>query len=331
MSLLYRDSQGNESHVAGLNGTSGELVPSVSLYKSGSFTASEVAAGKYYRKDIAFDTPMPDTDYQVSLATSNSISHLTLNATLKTVNGFSIIATNLDSSTQGFTCQWQAFKLMTDTVHEADEAQIAQNTLNFASAFSESTAYSVGQYVTYAGKVYKCTTAHSAGAWNASHFGVTTVSNELDSVVDKIYPIGSIYTSVNSTNPSTLFSGTTWEQLQDRFLLGAGSSYSAGATGGEASHVLTTSEMPTHHHYFSWSGTHNHTRFSTTGTNGWSREMALGDSGYYTPVTPDPHNNAGSVADARITVNGDTGDTGSNSAHNNMPPYLVVYMWKRTA
>lgn len=48
----------------------------------------------------------------------------------------------------------------------------------------------------------------------------------------EIFPVGSIYTSINSTNPATLFGGT-WEQIQGRFLLSASSSYAAGDTGGQ--------------------------------------------------------------------------------------------------
>ena len=61
--------------------------------------------------------------------------------------------------------------------------------------------------------------------------------------IDQVYPVGSIYMSVNSTNPSALFGGT-WVQLKDKFLLGAGDSYAAGATGGEAAHLLTNDELP---------------------------------------------------------------------------------------
>ena len=61
------------------------------------------------------------------------------------------------------------------------------------------------------------------------------------------YPVGSIYLSVNSTNPGTIFGGT-WEQIKDRFLLACGSTYSNGSTGGEAKHTLTTNEMPSHSH-----------------------------------------------------------------------------------
>lgn len=116
---------------------------------------------------------------------------------------------------------------------------------------------------------------------------------------DLIYPVGSIYMSVNNTNPSTLFGGT-WVQLQNRFLLGAGSSYTAGATGGEATHKLTVDEMPNHSH-----GLKN----DKTGGSGSAKWVI---------------NNSAS-SEAVIS------STGGNQPHNNMPPYLVVYMWKRTA
>lgn len=69
----------------------------------------------------------------------------------------------------------------------------------------------------------------------------------MQSVFDKIYPVGSIYISVNSTSPSDLFGGS-WERLTDRFLVGAGNSYGVNTTGGSTTHTLTISEMPSHTH-----------------------------------------------------------------------------------
>lgn len=117
------------------------------------------------------------------------------------------------------------------------------------------------------------------------------------------WPVGSIYMSVNSTSPATLFGGT-WTQLENRFLLGAGSSYTAGDTGGEATHTLTVNEMPSHSHGIQDSY-HAGTQY------GWAN---LQPSGAHV---------------AWSTSN--TYDTGGGAAHNNMPPYLVVYMWQRTA
>ena len=85
-------------------------------------------------------------------------------------------------------------------------------------------------------------------------------------LLNLVYPVGSIYWSSNNTNPGTLFGGT-WTQIKDRFILAAGDYYSNGATGGAASVTLTVSNMPSHSHSFTPSGTvssHHHTGPSHT-------------------------------------------------------------------
>lgn len=119
------------------------------------------------------------------------------------------------------------------------------------------------------------------------------------------YPIGSIYLSVNNTNPSTIFGGT-WEQIKDRFLLGAGSSYTAGKTGGSATHKLTINEIPSHNHEYQSS------RWF------WSETAGGGDI-------------VGSQSETTYVFKRTTGNVGGGAAHNNMPPYLVVYIWKRVS
>lgn len=140
-------------------------------------------------------------------------------------------------------------------------------------------------------------------------------------VLDNVYPIGSIYMNVNSTNPGTLFGGT-WEQIQGKFLLGMSSSYPAGSQGGEASHTLTTAEMPIHGH-----NPANEAGYSGFITNS-KKAFSIGDmgsqsgSGRYYPY-------ASAAFD--ISRNTMTGTTGGGNPHNNMPPYLSIYIWKRTA
>ena len=132
---------------------------------------------------------------------------------------------------------------------------------------------------------------------------------------DDIYPVGSIYMSVNNTNPGTLFGGT-WTQIQDRFLLAAGSTYSAGATGGAATHTLTAAQLPKITSYFdirAW-GSGNPITVGTNYTSGNGSKM----NNFPT--------NSTSVTSQRVTHT-----FGSGNAHNNMPPYLVVYVWQRTA
>lgn len=125
-------------------------------------------------------------------------------------------------------------------------------------------------------------------------------------ILEAVYPVGSIYMSVNSTSPATLFGGT-WKAIQGKFLLGAyGNTYKAGSTGGEAAHTLTESEMPNHKHSI-W--------FPNDGGE-QSAEIGYPKTGskntYYAEASK-------------------TSGAGGGAAHNNMPPYLAVYIWKRTA
>lgn len=100
----------------------------------------------------------------------------------------------------------------------------------------------------------------------AENVGAVPKSN----LIDMIYPVGAIYMSAKNVSPAS-FLGGTWNQIKDRFLLSSGDSYAAGNTGGEATHTLSTAEMPSHGH--SYSGTtgnestgHTHTFSATTGT-----------------------------------------------------------------
>lgn len=162
------------------------------------------------------------------------------------------------------------------------------------------------------GKVCESDANSMEVAMDTEFYNAVTFSGSVGgtALLNYVYPVGSIYMSVNSTSPATLFGGT-WEQLEDRFLLGAGSAYVAGTTGGEATHTLTTSEMPNHKHSLDLDK-------SSAEATGYG----LTESTYFT-------NRAivyrsGSLAWSTTLV-------GGGGAHNNMPPYLAVYMWKRTA
>ena len=152
-------------------------------------------------------------------------------------------------------------------------------------------------------------------------------------LIDYIYPIGSIYLSVNSTSPATLFGGS-WTQLKDRFLLGAGSTYSSGATGGAATHKLSVAEMPSHAHdtpFFNNMTNNGEMKSDFIGVfgKGVTASQALKDTGQTSTMEMwwiNQTNTAEGNERAYLTS-----AKGSGSAHNNMPPYLVVYMWKRTA
>lgn len=152
-------------------------------------------------------------------------------------------------------------------------------------------------------------------------------------VVDLIYPVGSIYMSVNSTSPSTLFGGT-WEKIEDTFLLASGTTYSNGSTGGSATVTLTENQMPSHTHT---QNAHTHTgtdgRGFVTHTEGKSvtqKRVSVPSSGSnYAPIITSSDNwySVGSVGSTTATNQ----NKGGGQAHNNMPPYLTVNVWKRTA
>ena len=154
-----------------------------------------------------------------------------------------------------------------------------------------------------------------------------------DKIVDLIYPIGSIYLSINNTNPSLLFGGS-WEQIKDKFLLGCGDQYTLTATGGEATHVLNTNEMPSHSHTWSQSsctnpGDHTHIvgadKDGGAGSNRYTVHITSNNTAYGQQYSPA----SGGAGNHTHTIGGSNTNTGSGAAHNNMPPYIVVSMWKR--
>lgn len=156
---------------------------------------------------------------------------------------------------------------------------------------------------------------------------------------DLIYPVDSVYISANSTNPSTLFGGT-WERIKDTFLLAAGDIYAAGATGGEASVTLTIDNLASHKHgvgTYEVKGTagdimtdvtHGGTSLNNSGAFTWS---AAGRRRDYSGIDDNGLRKLSLDAKSGSGFTGSSGATGGGVAHNNMPPYLAVYVWKRTA
>ena len=302
------------------------------------------------------------------------------------------------------------------------------------------TAPGTSSYDTWAANAVLSFT-YDGTAWRMEEpFDLTQIRQTM---LNAVYPVGSIYMSVNSTSPSSLFGGT-WVQLKDRFLLGAGDTYSAGATGGAATHTLTAAEMPGHTHtvgaHSHGLNSHTHTMAHTHGLNSHTHTMAhshglnnhthsipalsgstssngghshtespwvvgvtsqyswhqaqgyigigaefnhsspyytindmttqgWGTTGGYNTSVAGNHThtvstnasttggNTGSTAGSSAANTGaasgstaassaantgaatgttanstafESGSKGSGGAHNNMPPYLVIYMWKRT-
>lgn len=124
-------------------------------------------------------------------------------------------------------------------------------------------------------------------------------------IIDAVLPVG-IYISLSAaTDPATLWGGA-WERVDEgRTLISAGSTYTAGSTGGEATHTLINSEMPSHNHAI------------------WYPNESAGNNsaqiGYPSVASKSTY----------YAVGSNTGDVGGGEAHNNMPPYLAVYIWHR--
>jgi hypothetical protein len=148
-------------------------------------------------------------------------------------------------------------------------------------------------------------------------FTDTDADYEVDEIVNTVYPVGSIYLSVNGTNPGSLpsFTGTTWVAYgEGRTMIGHGAGAgltdrpTVEATGGAETHTLLETEMPSHLHMLT--DNYRKIRYGHAGGDG-----ALGQGGWI-------------GLDSSVEP---TTTAGSNQPHNNMQPYIVTYMWKRTA
>lgn len=149
-------------------------------------------------------------------------------------------------------------------------------------------------------------TPGEAPSINAGTFGGMTVSQ----FVEMIYPVGSIYMSASATSPETLFGGT-WESISGRFLLGADATYAAGSMGGADKVTIGSDNIPQMsklYYYYDGNGSTIPSGYCYLKNGSW--EYSNGDVNGYT-------NSFGPLSDAQ--------------SHNNMPPYLAVYMWQRTA
>ncbi len=125
----------------------------------------------------------------------------------------------------------------------------------------------------------------------------------LSEILDSVYPVGSVYISVGSTAPEALFGGS-WERISDCFLLASGSRHALGSTGGSERVTLSAEELPKHKHTVS---IYTSSGSSAGGTLAYSENSSGGGSIY------------------------NTAESGGGKAHENMPPYLAVAVWKRIA
>lgn len=153
-----------------------------------------------------------------------------------------------------------------------------------------------------------------------TEFHFARAYSKRDELINLIYPVGSIYMSVNEVDPSTLFGGT-WEKIKDVFLLASGDDYSIGATGGEASVTLTAAQsgLPSHNHGPSTADA----SFLITEGDALTRHTVASGSGAVNMVR--------SPSAVLRNSNTSSASQDASQSHENMPPYLAVNVWKRTA
>lgn len=135
--------------------------------------------------------------------------------------------------------------------------------------------------------------------------------------LEYLYPVGSIYMSVNTTSPAVLFGGT-WEQIEGKFLLASSSNHALGSTGGEEEVALEYIEqIPRHGHQIE------HAIYMSD--DFIPNSYYQSDAGNFIYVGKYPHQ------DSTMATGGDADLDYDTRPHNNMPPYLTVNVWKRTA
>lgn len=176
--------------------------------------------------------------------------------------------------------------------------------------------------------------------WDVKVYGML-LKEYIQQFAKTMYPVGSIYMSVSSTNPSTYFGGTWVAWGSGRVPVGINTSDSnfntVEKTGGASTVTLTASQMPSHTHTFTGSSTttnsaggHTHNIGRDTDGGSGSSRYTVHKAGASGAQGTSPTSSAGAHTHT-LTPKGKNGNTGGGGSHNNLQPYIVCYMWKRTA
>lgn len=195
----------------------------------------------------------------------------------------------------------QVVMTVTAMNHNGEQFVVVLNNFIYDASMDEVRAFTAMVPSNIAGEYKVSIFGSPAGGDN--WFIVTDAQLTAVGILQRAYPVGSVYMSFEDINPAELFGFGTWEQLGGQFLLGANDTYTVGSTGGEATHTLTQEEMPIHVHNIS----------SSLMWANQTGQVAGGQNTYY-----------------QRSGEQTTQIAGGDQPHNNMPPYIAVYMWRRT-
>lgn len=222
-------------------------------------------------------------------------------------------------------------------------------------AASSTTTYSstkIQQVIADVGGVAIDDTTASTTTVYSSSKTENLINTSLAQLLDRLYPVGCVVMSFNDmTNEQVVarYGGTTWERIQDRYLVAAGSNHTVNVTGGSSTVTLTTDNLPSHSHTYlrSSTSTGSHTLTINEMPNHTHEQhvsAAVGGSGVRTDYSSDAACSAypqgigtgdrgggGSHTHSITRTSVASGSTGSGTAFSIEPPYIAIYMWRRTA
>ena len=222
-------------------------------------------------------------------------------------------------------------------------------------AASSTTTYSstkIEQRISDVGGVSIDDTTASTTTVYSSSKTESLINTSLAQLLDQLYPVGSVVMSFNDmTNKQVVarYGGTTWQRIQDRYLVATGSNHTVNTTGGSSTVTLTTDNLPSHSH--SYTNTivgsttlttnqmpnHSHSTFANavpwgTDWNDIERQMTCRSANERSwTVTTGTAGGGGSHTHSDVSQSKTTGTAGSGTAVNIEPPYVAIYMWRRTA
>lgn len=172
-------------------------------------------------------------------------------------------------------------------------------------------------------------TFFGAAEANQINGGMNKLVGAVNDVINIMYPVGSIYMSVNSVNPSTLFGGT-WERIQDRFLVATGTYFDLEQSGGSKDAVVVSHTHTQVEHTHSYPSDDPNKPYKPWGTKSGATEeggVISGTGKYYAATKNVDYKWLTGMTSEQPTINA----SGVDGTDKNLPPYIAVNMWKRTA